>query len=135
MTEGKPAPNTAMAQAQKLQNLLDETVQKQQQAYNTWALGEIRKCLDEAKDGVGFFANGEEGRRVIGEALITHLGPIDQRFLTSEVSRCFQEVQGKYLADNQLNPAKKSEDFEESGTKLHTLKQMYEKKKVELRAF
>ncbi len=127
--------NTAVAHMQKLQKLLENAAEKQQQAYNSWALGEIKVCLDEAKGGVGTFTNGEEGRTIIGKALIEHLGPIDQRLLTNEVARCFQEVQGKFLADNQLNPPKTSADFNEPGTKLHTLKGLYEKPKKPLSQF
>lgn len=107
----------------------------QSKGYNDWAMTHIKECLNRAKDGVGWWANGAEGRQKIGEALIEELGPIDRRYLTSEVSRCYDEVLGKYLAPNQLNPVKNADDLTEVGTILYTLNQMQETVKKQLSEF
>ncbi len=135
MTSKNNSPDTAAACIQSLQSEIEQASIKQQQQYNEWALKSIKECLRLAKDGVGYWANGTEGRKTIANALIEQLGPIDQRFLTTEVSRCYQEVMGKYLADNQLNPPKTEESFEEPGNKMHTLKAMYDKTKKKLTDF
>lgn len=126
---------TATGKLKELQTALREESEKQQKHYNLWAIENIKTCLNKAREGVGVFANGEEGRTAIENALVTHLAPIDIRLLTHEVTQLYMEVEGKYLADNQLNPAKDEKSFNEKGNKLHTLNQMYNMPKVPLHRF
>jgi hypothetical protein len=119
-------------------NLSEETIKlvnAQSKAYNSWAMQKIQNCLQKGKEGVGTFANGEKGRKAIGQALIDEIGPIDRRYLTSEVSRCYDEVMGKYLAPNQLNPVKDENSIREEGNIIYTLKEMNEKDKTPLYQF
>jgi hypothetical protein len=119
-------------------SLGDETVKlfnDQNRAYNSWAMIHIKACLTKGKEGVGVFANGREGRRTIERALIDEISPIDRRYLTNEVSRCYDEVMGKYLAPNQLNPVKDESSIDEEGNIIHTLKEMNEKEKIPLSQF
>ena len=108
---------------------------KQSRAYNAEAMKRIQACLSRGGEGVGWFANGTVGRRTIGKALIDEMGPIDRRHLTTEVSRCFDEVLGKYLAPNQLNPVKSGADVDEEGTILYTLNRMHGAIKIQLSEF
>jgi len=126
---------TAVARMNALKEEAVVLSNDQSRAYNAEAMRRIRNCLDKAGEGVGTFANGTEGRRTIGQALISELGPIDRRYLTTEVSRCFDEVLGKYLAPNQLNPVKSGKDVSEEGTILYTLNRMHEAKKMQLSEF
>ena len=95
----------------------------------------IRRCLTTARGGVGYFANGEEGRRTIGGALINDLGPIERGLLTYEVSRAYDEVMNTYLAPNQLNPVRTEADVNTAGTILHTLDRMHKTTKRTLSSF
>jgi hypothetical protein len=104
-------------------------------AYNNWAMNQIQACLEQGREGVGWFANGKEGRETIGQALIEKLGLIDRRYLTAEVSRCYDEVLGKYLAPNQLNPVKDEKSINEKGNIIHTLKEMNAKEKIQMDQF
>ncbi len=122
----------------RLNSLKEESVKlgnEQSMTYNSWAMDKIKACLQRGREGVGYFTNGAEGRKTIGNALIEELGPIDRRYLTTEVSRCFDEVMGKYLAPNQLNPVKKETDLTEEGTILYTLNRMHETEKKQLSTF
>jgi len=125
----------AVARMNALKEEAVELSNNQSRDYNAWAMDSIRACLNKGGEGVGFFANGTEGRKTIGRALIGELGPIDRRYLTTEVSRCFDEVLGKYLAPNQLNPVKSGSDLKEEGTILYTLNRMHEAKKRQLSEF
>jgi hypothetical protein len=101
------------------------------QKYNEWALNHIKKCLQNAYKAQGYITNGS-GRVDIGKALIEELGPIDRRFLTSEVSRCYDEVLNKFLSERNLNPVKNEKSIEEPGNILHTLNEMYKVQKIQL---
>ena len=125
----------AVARMNALKDEAIELSNKQSRDYNGWAMERIRTCLTKGGEGVGWFANGAEGRKTIGQALIGEMGPIDRRYLTAEVSRCFDEVMGKYLAPNQLNPVKSGSDVNEEGTILYTLNRMHETKKKQLSEF
>lgn len=120
-------------------NILGEEATKltndQSRRYNKWAMDQITKCLDEATVGVGWIANGKNGRPTIGKALITNLGPIDRRFLTNEVSRCLDETQNIYLSSKHLNPVKDEKSIHEEGNILYTLNKMNETEKRQLSAF
>ncbi|MDR2344734.1 MAG: hypothetical protein LBE18_01585, partial [Planctomycetaceae bacterium] len=108
---------------------------EQSKKYNNWALDEIDLCLKECRSGVGWFANGDDGRQRIANSLVTHLAPIDNRFLTTEVSRAYNEVCNKYMAENQLNPVKDDKSINEQGNILNTLKRMYETNKKDISDF
>jgi len=126
---------TAVARMNALKEEALELNNEQSRAYNAWAMYKIEACLTKGREGVGWFANGTEGRREISRALINEMGPIDRRYLTTEVSRCFDEVLGKYLAPSQLNPVKSGDDLKEEGTILFTLNRMHETKKQQLSKF
>lgn len=123
---------TAVARMNALKEEALELNNEQSRAYNAWAMDQIEVCLTKGREGVGWFTNGTEGRREISRALINEMGPIDRRYLTTEVSRCFDEVLGKYLAPNQLNPVKSGNDLKEEGTILFTLNRMHEAKKKQV---
>jgi hypothetical protein len=125
----------AVTRMNSLKEEARELSTNQSREYNAWAMERIRACLNKGGEGVGVFANGAEGRKTIGRALISELGPIDRRHLTTEVSRCLDEVMGKYLAPNQLNPVKKGSDLEEEGTILFTLNGMHQVRKRQLSDF
>ncbi len=120
---------------QQMQLWLNESSEKQMQLYNKWAIERIKTANNEAYKNTGNLANGEKGRVAIAKTLIDNLGPIDQRFLTSEVNRCYQEVLNKYLASNQLNPVKNESSWIESGNMGHTLLKMHEQTKTKLSQF
>ena len=125
----------AVARMNALKEEAVELSNNQSRDYNAWAMDSIRACLNKGCEGVGLCANGTEGRKTIGRALILELGPIDRRYLTTEVTRCFDEVLGKYLAPNQLNPVKSGSDLKEEGTILFTLNRMHETRKRQLSEF
>jgi hypothetical protein len=125
----------AVAERNIIKNLAEEANNAQSKRYNNWAIREIQTCLGKCRGGVGFFINGSEGRETISKALIEHIGPIDRRFLTAEVSRAYDEVLNKYMAPNQLNPVKDEKSIEQEDNILYTLKQMYEKPKRKLSQF
>lgn len=121
----------ASALIQQMQLWLKESSEKQMQLYNKWAVNKIRIANDEAYKAVGWVANGKGGRETIANALIDNLGPIDTRFLTSEVNRCYHEVLDKYLKSNQLNPVKGADSWTEQGNMGHTLLKMFDMSKVQ----
>lgn len=125
----------ASALIQQMQLWQSESAEKQFQAFNKWAVEKIRTANDKAYEAVGWVTNGKAGRGTIANALIDNLGPIDTRFLTSEVNRCYQEVLNKYLASNQLNPVKNDDSWKEEGNMGHTMLQLIEKPKVKLSQF
>ncbi|MBR5710501.1 MAG: hypothetical protein IKX40_07060 [Thermoguttaceae bacterium] len=133
--KGNYTTQNASAIIQKLQLWQTESAETQLQWYNDWALERIRTANDVAYKATGTIANGKEGREAIANALIENLGPIDTRFLTSEVNRCYQEVLNKYLASNQLNPVKDEKSWTEQGNMGHTLLKMFEMSKVQLSQF
>ncbi|MBR0236940.1 MAG: hypothetical protein IJQ39_02495 [Thermoguttaceae bacterium] len=128
--DGFKAQN-ASALIQQMQLWLKESSEKQMQSYNQWAVNRIKTANDEAYKAIGWVANGKAGRETIANALIDNLGPIDTRFMTSEVNRCYQEVLNKYLASNQLNPVKDEKSWTEQGNMGHTLLKMFEMSKVQ----
>ena len=118
--------NSLNAEAIRLSN-------EQSKAYNNWAMGKIKAGLQQAEKAQGSVQNWNENLRNISKALISHLGPIDRRYLTSEVSRCYDEVQGKYLA--KLNPVNDENDLNKAETLLYTLNRMQETTKKQLSEF
>ncbi len=110
---------TAEDRIDELEEKLNGLNQRREQTYNEFAMRRIRRCLEEAENKTGTTWNDKEG---IADALVKYLGDVDQRFLTSEVGRCYSEVFG-YLYDK-LKRAKSNDDFEEEGRKLNALKRM-----------
>ncbi len=55
--------------------------------------------------------------------------------LTPMISRCYQEVLNKYLADNQLYKIKGSGSWNDNSTVGYTLLKMDEQEKVQLSQF
>ncbi|GHT47060.1 hypothetical protein FACS189454_09110 [Planctomycetales bacterium] len=125
----------AIAWREQLAQTATQLSNEQSEKYNNWALHNIQSCLNECHQGVGWLANGQEGRKKISSSLIQYLGPIDRRFLTAEVSRAYDEVLNKYMAPNQLNPVKDETSIDEKGNILYTLKEMYGKPKKQLSDF
>jgi hypothetical protein len=113
----------------------ESLINKQSKEYNTWAIDQIQKGLDECRKNEKLIINGKPGRSAIGKALITYLGSIDRRYLTSEVSRCYDEVANEYLTKDQLNPVKNENAINEEGNLLHTLHKMNETTKKPLYNF
>jgi hypothetical protein len=72
------------------------------------------------EEGVGLWNDEEE----IADVLVEYLAEIDQRYLTSEVGRCYSEVFNTLYG--KLKKAKGEGDFDEKGRKLNALKRMYE---------
>ena len=130
-SKDKFTAQNASALIQQMQLWLKESSEMQMQLYNQWAVNRIKTANDDAYKATGTFANGKDGREAIAKTLIDNLGPIDTRFMTSEVNRCYQEVLNKYLASNQLNPVKDEKSWTEQGNMGHTLLKMFEMSKVQ----
>ena len=130
-SKDKFSSQNASALIQQMQLWLKESSEKQMQLYNKWAVSRIKTANDDAYKATGTFANGKGGREAIAKALIDNLGPIDTRFLTSEVNRCYHEVLDKYLKSNQLNPVKGADSWTEQGNMGHTLLKMFDMSKVQ----
>jgi hypothetical protein len=108
---------------------LEHTRERRGQTYNEFAMARIRKCLSEAEDATGTWSDKEE----IARQLVKYLAEVDQRYLTSEVGRCYSEA-FEYLY-GKLKRAKSKDDFEEEGRKLNVLKRMQEKEAIGIDAF
>jgi len=115
---------------ESLSQTLDAARQKREQVYNEFALARIRKCFSNAKKAIG---NVRSDEQEIADQLEKYLAEVDQRFLTSEMSRSYSEV-FEYLY-GKLKRAKSNDDFEEAGRKLNVLKRMTEKEVIGIEAF
>lgn len=125
--KGNYTTQNASAIIQKLQLWQTESAEKQLQAYNNWAVENIKTANDDAYKHRGAVTND---CKAIGKALIDNLGSIDTRFLTSEVNRCYQEVLNKYLSPNELNSVTDESSWATEGNMGHTMLQMYKKSNI-----
>lgn len=99
--------------------------QRRQQVYNQFAMARLKSGFAKAQeDGVGLWDDKEE----IANVLVDHLAELDQRYLTSEVARCYSEVFETLYG--KLKKAKGKDDFDEEGRKLNALKRMYDTETV-----
>ena len=99
--------------------------QRRQQVYNQFAMARLKSGFAKAQeDGVGLWDDKEE----IANVLVDYLAELDQRYLTSEVGRCYSEVFETLYS--KLKKAKGEDDFDEEGRKLNALKRMYETETV-----
>lgn len=113
----------ALEELEKLHSLLQKAAETQHKRYNKWALERIREAYVHGLDHVGIIDDETE----IGEVLSAWLGPIDSRYLTAEVQRCYSEV-FEYLYGHLDKPGDKK-DFEAKGNKLYVLKQLMDREK------
>lgn len=108
---------------------VEYTRKRREQTYNEFAMTRIRACLSEAEDATGAWNNKEK----IADQLVKYLAEVDQRYLTSEVGRCYSEA-FEYLY-GKLKRAKSKDDFQEEGRKLNVLKRMHEAETIGIEAF
>jgi len=108
----------AVGLIEQLSDQMEELHTRRQQAYNKYALHYIAKALKEGVSQTGVMGD----KKLLSEAMITHLGKINRQYLTEEVSRAYSEV--FELLYGKLRKAKSKEDFDEPGRKLHLLKRM-----------
>ncbi|MDO4857669.1 MAG: hypothetical protein Q4A17_06975 [Thermoguttaceae bacterium] len=129
-------PNTAAATLHHLQEIYQEAQEVQQKLYNQWALKMCKEGMDKAYKAQSWFGpNWDKKRRAIASFLIQYLGPIDERFLTSQVHRCYQEFTSQYLSESQLNPIKDNDSWLDQGTIGYTLNAIFNTPKVQLFQF
>lgn len=125
-------PSGQKAVKEKIESLsetLEAARQKREQVYNEFALARIRKCFSKAEGETGAW----DDKAGIADQLVKYLAEVDQRFLTSEVSRSYSEV-FEYLY-GKLKGAESADDFEEEGRKLNVLKRMKETEVIGIEAF
>jgi len=103
-----------------LSEKLEVTQKRRKQTYNEFAMARIRKCFSKAEDATGAWNDKEK----IADQLVEYLSEVDQRYLTSEVGRCYSEVFEHLYG--KLKRAKSEDDFGEEGRKLNVLKRMHE---------
>ena len=114
---------------EKIQSLAAKASLEQQKAYNAWAMKQIREGFEKGEDETGILGDEEE----LGVLMVKHLGPVDSRFLTSDVQRCYTEV-FEYLFQELKGP-KNKEDFKTKGRKLKVLSDLFDKAKKDIKDF
>jgi hypothetical protein len=121
--------NLAIKCLEQFNNMgLNATIAQQKQ-YNSWAMSRIKDAMKEGDKHTGLI----DDEAALSKSMKKLFGPIDTRFLTHEVNRCYTEV-FEHLFSH-LDAPDDEEDFKKEGTKLNLLKEMSDYPKKPLSDF
>ncbi len=109
----------AIVVAEEFSNLMTVASQKQQRAYNEWAMTLLKKAMKEGDVHTGVI----DDEVSLGKSMENNFGPIDTRLLTQEVHRCYTEV-FEHLFSH-LDKPDNENDFEKPGAKLKLLRDLF----------
>jgi tetratricopeptide (TPR) repeat protein len=114
---------------EELGKLLIEAKKAQMRFYNRWVIARLTVLMKEGDARIGII-DDELG---LGDRMLEHLGPIDTRYLTFEVNRCFSEVFEHFFSH--LHKPDDETDFTTRGHKLWLLASLYEASKTDISRF
>ncbi|MDI1476412.1 hypothetical protein [Polyangium sp. y55x31] len=109
--------------AQRLQQQASRAVTAQQNRFDQFALDCMRAGYDACASYIGIIDKEKD----LGDAMITHFGPLDPRQLGPEAQRAFSEI--FEVLFQRLDKVSAGSDAEKRGTKLYVLKRIMETKR------
>lgn len=116
--------------AAKLQAAGTRAAREQQLRYDRWALDRMRVGFDAANEYLGRIVDNEPK---LGAEILRYFGDIDVRQLGPEAQRAYGEMFEHLF--KKLDDVKSGDDISKPGTKLHVLKELLNRSKVDVTAF